>query len=90
MYLSLPGITNRAAVCEKIQKFLEKKIRYANRFAWKSGFETEINNRMIIYVAFIHPEEWPNRIYRLEVVYRLSDYRDPDDFFLTLQEAELA
>ncbi|QIG69661.1 hypothetical protein EVB81_092 [Rhizobium phage RHph_I46] len=88
MYLEIPGVNYRRDVNDKIQKFLEKKIKYAKEFVRESGFETEINNR-VVYVAFIHPEEWPNRIYRLEVVYRLSDFRDPDEFYLTLQEAEL-
>jgi hypothetical protein len=85
MWLSLPGVQYTSGINDKVVAFLKSKIKYASDFEIKFVSHSEIKSRQF-FVVYLNPEDWPNRLYRMDIVYRLSDFRDPDEFFATLQE----
>ncbi|QIG68024.1 hypothetical protein EVB55_089 [Rhizobium phage RHph_Y68] len=84
-WIQLPGVHYTTGINDKILAFLKSKIRYADDFEVKFVSHSEISNRQH-FTVFLHPEDWPNRLYRMDIVYRDSVFRDPTEFFATLQE----
>ncbi|QNH71949.1 hypothetical protein P9VFCI_158 [Rhizobium phage P9VFCI] len=75
-----------SGLSKKIETFLRSKIKFASDFDSDQAHVMEISGSYWQLVAFVYPEDWPSKLYRVDVLYRDSAFHGPVNFKATLSE----